>query len=90
MRHEPSGSCPPVQPTADRRCPSCQTVRPLDDFSDRAGTPVGCCASCRRRSAAVTRRRQHRALRQVARRTEASYRALLAQHSPQGSGGDAA
>jgi len=24
MRHEPSGSCPPVQPTADRRCASCR------------------------------------------------------------------
>ena len=90
MRHEPSDSCLPLQPADDRRCPSCQTVKPPDDFTPRAGTPAGCCASCRRRSAAVTRRRRQRAVRQVARRAEASYRALLAQHSPQGGGGDAA
>ena len=90
MRHEPSDSCLPLQPADDRRCPSCRAVRPLDDFSDRAGVPAGCCASCRRRSAAVTRRRQQRTLRQVARSAEASYRALLAQHTRQGGGGDAA
>jgi hypothetical protein len=26
MRHEPSGSCPLVQPTADRRCPPYTTA----------------------------------------------------------------
>jgi hypothetical protein len=88
MRHEPSGPCPPLQPISDRRCPSCRAVKPLDDFPIGAGAPAGCCASCRRRCAAVTRRRQHRALRQVARRAEASYRALLAEL--QGGGGDAA
>jgi hypothetical protein len=90
MRHEPSGSCLTLQSADDRRCPSCRAVRPLDDFSDPAGVPAGCCASCRRRSAAVTRRHRQRTPRQVARRDEASYRALLAQHSPQGGGGDAA
>jgi hypothetical protein len=65
MPHEPSGSLPPVQQTACRRCPS-----------------------CRRRSAAVARRHRQRTLRQVARRAEASYRALLAQHRE--GGGDAA
>jgi hypothetical protein len=89
MRHEPSDSCLPLQPADDRRCSSCQTVNPPDDFSPRAGTPAGYCAPCRRRSAAVTRR-ERRALRQVARRAEASYRALLAQHTRQGDGGDAA
>jgi hypothetical protein len=91
MRHEPSGSLPPVQPTADRRCPSCRAVKPLDDFSAASpSTPAGCCTPCRRHSAEVARRRQERTLRQVARRAEASYRALLAQHAKQGSGGDAA
>jgi hypothetical protein len=52
--------------------------------------PAGCCVACRRRSAAVARRRQQQTLRQVAGRAEASYRALLAQHSPQRGGGDAA
>jgi hypothetical protein len=88
MRHEPSGSLPPVQQTADRRCPSCRAVKSLDDFPAQAVTPAGCCASCRRRNAAVACRHQKRTLRQVARRAEASYRALLAQH--RGGGGDAA
>jgi hypothetical protein len=91
MRHEPSGSLPPVQQTADRRCPSCRAVKPPDDFPAQAVTPAaGGCASCRRRSAAVARRHQQRTLRQVARRAEAGYRALLAQHTCQGGGGDAA
>ena len=90
MRHEPSGSCPPLQVIADRRCPACWMVRPLDDFPAQPGMPAGCCASCRRRSAAVTRRHRQRTLRQVAGRAEASYRALLAQHTRQGGGGDAA
>ena len=88
MRHEPSGPCPPLQPTTDLRCPSCRADKPLDDFPIGAGTPAGCCTSCRRRSAAVARRRRQRALRQVVRRSEAGYRALLAEL--QGGGGDAA
>jgi hypothetical protein len=87
MRHEPSDSLPPLQPTADQRCPSCRAVKPLDDSPTVPGTPSGSCAPCRRR-AAVARRRHQRALRQVARRAEAGYRALLAQH--RGGGGDAA
>jgi hypothetical protein len=82
--HEPSGPCPPLQPTPDRRCPSCRTVKPPDDFP--AGTPGGCCGSCRRRRAVVARRHRQRTLRQVARRAEAGYRALLAE--PQEGGGD--
>jgi hypothetical protein len=84
MPHEPSDSCPRVQQTIDRRCPACRTVRPLDDFPTRTGTPTSLCALCQRRSAAVARRCRQRVLRQVARRAEASYRALLAQHE----GGD--
>jgi hypothetical protein len=82
MRHEPSDLCLPIQQPAGRRCPSCQTLKPLEDFS------AGHCASCRRRSAAVAHRHRQRTLRRVARRTEASYRALLAEH--RGGGGDAA
>jgi hypothetical protein len=88
MRHEPSGPCPSLQPITDRRCSSCRAVKPLDDFSIGVGAPVGCCATCRRRCAAVARRRLQRALRQTARRSEASYRALLAEL--QGGGSDAA
>jgi hypothetical protein len=87
MRHEPSGPCPSVQPTADRPCPSCRAVKPQGDFPIAAGASAGCCATCRRRSATVARRGQQRALRQVTRRAEAGYRALLAEL--QGGGGDA-
>jgi hypothetical protein len=88
MRHEPSDSCLPIQPAANRRWPSCRAVKPLDDFLAQPGMSAGCCASCRRRSGASARRHQQRTLRQVARHTEASYRALLAEH--RGGGGDAA
>jgi hypothetical protein len=84
MRHEPSDLCPPIQPAADRRCPSYRAVKPLDDFATRAGKPAGCCASRWRRRAAVARRRQQHTVRQVVRRAEAGYRVLLAQHTPQG------
>jgi hypothetical protein len=80
MHHEPSDSCLLVQPTGDRRCPSCRAVKPSEDFLDRPDMPAGCCGSCRRRRAAVARRHRQRVLRQVARRVEAGYRAILAQH----------
>jgi hypothetical protein len=88
MPHEPSDLCLPIQLAAGRRCASCRAVKPLDDFPARAGTPAGCCGSCRRRRAAVARRHKQRTLRQAARRAEAGYRALLAEL--QGGGGDAA
>jgi hypothetical protein len=86
MPHEPSRSRPSVQQTAGRRCPSCRTVKPLDDFP---GTPAGCCTPCRRRNRAVARRRRQRTLRQVTRRAEAGYHALLTELQ-RGGGGDAA
>jgi hypothetical protein len=89
MPHEPSRSRPPLQP-ADRRCPSCRTVKPPDAFPGRTDAPAGCCMACRRRSAAVARRHRQRTLRQVGRRAEAGYRTLLAQHAEQGGGGYAA
>jgi hypothetical protein len=88
MRHEPSGPCPSLQPITDRRCPCCRAIKPLDDSPTGAGAPASCYATCRRRCAAVARRRRQRALRQDARRSEAGYRALLAEL--QGGGGDAA
>jgi hypothetical protein len=80
MRHEPSDSLPPLQATAERCCPVCRAVRPLDAFPV-PGAPAGCCGLCRR---------QQRILRQVARRAEASYRALLTQHAIRRGGRDAA
>ena len=46
MPHEPSRSCLPVQPTGDRRCPFCRTVKPHEDFHDSASTLARCCGSC--------------------------------------------
>ena len=89
MRHEPSGSCLPVQPAGGQRCSSCRVVKPSEDFPDRAGTPTGCCATCRRRRATVARRHRQRTLQQLARRAEAGYRAPLAHYAQRG-GKDAA
>jgi hypothetical protein len=89
MRHEPSGSRPPVQPTADRRCRVCRAAKPADDFPV-PDAPGGCCGSCQRRRVVVAHCRHQRTLRQVVRRAEAGYRTLFAQHTPQGGGGDAA
>jgi hypothetical protein len=86
MPHEPSRIDPPIQQAGHRRCPSCRTVKPPEDFLDSAGTPARCCVSCQRRRTAVARRHRQRTLRQVARRAEAGYHALLAQHE---GGGDA-
>jgi hypothetical protein len=90
MPHEPSDSWLPLQPAADQRCPSCQAVKAVEAFLVSAGTPASCCAFCRRRQDAVARRHRQRTLRQVARHAEAGYRALLAQHTRQGDGLDAA
>jgi hypothetical protein len=80
MPHEPSDSCPPLQPAADRRCAACRMIRPLDDFPAQTGMPTSRCVTCRHRRAAVARRHRQRALRQVARQAEAGYRALLTHH----------
>jgi hypothetical protein len=90
MPHEPSDSYLSIQQTADRCCPSCRATKPPEDFFNSADTPAGCCGSCRRRRATVARRHRQRALPQVARRAEAGYRALLAQHTRQEGGGGAA
>jgi hypothetical protein len=90
MPHEPSRSWLPVQPTDDRRCPTCRTVKPPEDFLDSADTVARCCGSCQRRRTAVARRHRQRTLRQVTRRAEAGYRALLANHAKQGGGGGVA
>ena len=87
MPHEPSRIGPPIQQAADRRCPSCGAVKPLDDFPAGVGTPASCCAAWRGRRAAIAHRHWQRTLRQVVRRAEASYHALL---PLQGGGGDAA
>jgi hypothetical protein len=82
MRHEPSDSCLPLQPAGGQRCASCWA----EDFPGRAKTSAGCCATCRRRRVVVAYRHRQRALRRFARRAEAGYCALLAEHRGGGTG----
>jgi hypothetical protein len=89
MPHEPSRIDPPIQQAADWRCPSCGAVKPLGDFPAGIGAPTSCCAAYRGRRAAIAHRHRQRTLRQVARRVEASYHALLTQQARQGGDGDA-
>jgi hypothetical protein len=84
MRHEPSDSCLPLQPTGGQRCPSCRAVKPAEDFPDRAKTSASCCATCRQRRAVVAYRHRQRTLRRFVRRAEAGYCALLAEHRGDG------
>jgi hypothetical protein len=89
MRHEPSGSCLPLQPTADQRCHHRRATQPVDGFHSEVGTPTGT-ASCQTRSAGVAHRRQQRTLGWVRSRAEAGFRTLLAEYVPQGGGDNAA
>jgi hypothetical protein len=52
--------------------------------------PAGYCMARWRRSVVIARRHRQRALRQLDRRAEADYRALLARHVKQEGGGGAA
>jgi hypothetical protein len=62
MPHEPSGSCPPVQPAPTKRCPACGHTRPLAEFATLAGrsSPRG---DCRRATARLASRRRAAAMR---------------------------
>jgi hypothetical protein len=62
MHVEPTGSCPPVQPSASKRCPACQQVKP---GSDVATTQSGAsyCRDCQRAAARLSSRRRAAAMR---------------------------
>ena len=75
MRHEPSGSCPPVQQARRKRCPACQYVKPLANFSI---TPAGLSSHCRDC--------QRVASRLASRRRAAAMRLLIAAHPEEWAG----
>jgi hypothetical protein len=62
MHVEPTGSCPPVQPLAAKRCLVCQQVKPCCDF---ATTPAASssCRACRRSASRLASRRRAAAMR---------------------------
>ena len=62
MRHEPSGSCPPVQQARRERYPTCPQVKPRSDFST---TPTGAsyCRDCQRAVSRLASRRRAAAMR---------------------------
>lgn len=84
MRHEPSRSCPSLQPITERGCAACWADKPLDEFPASAGRPAGCCVARRHHQVVVARDQQRRALRRVARSAAAGDHVLRTQHE----GGD--
>ena len=75
MRHEPSGSCPPVQQACRERYPTCPQVKPRSDFST---TPTGASFYCRDCQRAVSRL--------ASRRRAAAIRPLIAAHPEEWTG----
>ena len=63
MRHEPSGSCPPVQQTPSKRCPACDQAKPLAEFATTPGGRPSCCRDCQRAASRLASRRRAAAMR---------------------------
>jgi hypothetical protein len=63
MHVEPTGSCPPVQPPASKRCPACQHVRPLTDFATSPAGVSSSCWDCQRAASRLASRRRQAAVR---------------------------
>ena len=62
MHVEPTGSCPPVQPTVSKHCPACYQAKPLGDFSSPTG--FSCyCRDCQRAASRLASRRRAAAIR---------------------------
>jgi uncharacterized protein (DUF983 family) len=63
MRHEPSGSWPPVQQARSKQCPACgQTKRPTD-FPATPADVSSCCRDCGRAASRLASRRRAAAIR---------------------------
>jgi uncharacterized protein (DUF983 family) len=63
MRHEPIGSCSPVQQARSKRCPVCGQAKPLAAFPT---TPAGIspyCQDCQRATSRLASRRRAAAIR---------------------------
>jgi hypothetical protein len=63
MRHEPTGSCPPVQQAPRTRCPACGQAMPLADVPATLAGRSSRCPDCRRAAARVASRRRAAAMR---------------------------
>ena len=63
MRHEPSGSCPPVQQAHRKRCPACGQVKPCADFVTTPSAPSSYCRDCQRATSRLASRRRAAAIR---------------------------
>ena len=62
MHVEPTGSCPPVQPTVSKHCPACYQAKPLGNFSIPTG--FSCyCRDCQRAASRLASRRRAAAIR---------------------------
>jgi hypothetical protein len=63
MHVEPTGSYPPVQPPASKRCPACQQVKPCTHFATTPGGLSFCCRDCQRAVSRLASRRRAAAMR---------------------------
>jgi hypothetical protein len=75
MHVEPTGSCPPVQPPAPKRCPVCKQVKSRSDFPTTPSGTSSYCQACRRAAS-----------RSASRRRAAAMRLLIAAHPEEWAG----
>jgi hypothetical protein len=62
MRHEPTGSWPPVQQAPSRQCPACGQAKPPTDFPATPAS-LSSCRDCGRAASRLTSRRRAAAMR---------------------------
>jgi len=63
MRHEPSGSCAPVQQAYRKRCRACDQVKPRSDFVTTPSATSSYCRDCQRATSRLASRRRAAAIR---------------------------
>ena len=63
MRHEPSGSCPPVQQAPAKCCAACGQARPLAEFPTSPAGRSSFCGDCHRAASRLASRRRAAAMR---------------------------
>ena len=63
MHVEPTDFCPPVQPSASKRCPACQQVKPGSDVATTQSGACSYCRDCQRAASRLSSRRRAAAMR---------------------------
>jgi len=63
MRHEPTGSCPPVQQAHSTRCPVCGQAEPLAALPSTPAAISSYCPDCQRAASRLASRRRRAAVR---------------------------